>query len=218
MSTLHTHSLPEFELNTPKLIRSITAQYDEDGLIIYQAYKPQIAQYAVAHQAFGGPFKLGRMTWIKPNFLWMMHRAGWASKEDQERILAIKLSHEFFQLLLDRAVLSTYTERIHGSREGWKFALSNSEVRVQWDPAYNLFDQRQDYRAIQIGIKGGIARRYALEDPLSIEDITPFVRAQYQLLKDRRFDEIQLPVEQEYRVRGSVEVKLGMDGQQVEAV
>jgi len=26
---------------------------------------------------------MNRMTWIKPNFLWMMYRSGWASKKNQ---------------------------------------------------------------------------------------------------------------------------------------
>ncbi|MFM7854759.1 MAG: DUF4291 family protein [Flammeovirgaceae bacterium] len=26
---------------------------------------------------------LNRMTWMKPNFLWMMYRSGWATKHNQ---------------------------------------------------------------------------------------------------------------------------------------
>ncbi|MFT5999906.1 MAG: hypothetical protein ACI81P_002365 [Neolewinella sp.] len=41
----------------------------------------------MAHQQLGGPaFSYQRMSWIKPNFLWMMYRCGWAKKQDQERL------------------------------------------------------------------------------------------------------------------------------------
>ena len=61
-------SLDEFQEYLPKTEREITALYDEEGIYVYQAYNPQIARFAVEHQYFGGSFKLGRMTWIKPNF------------------------------------------------------------------------------------------------------------------------------------------------------
>ena len=31
------------------------------------------------------------MSWIKTSFLWMMHRSGWGTKENQERILQINI-------------------------------------------------------------------------------------------------------------------------------
>jgi hypothetical protein len=37
---------------------------------------PAFAEAAVAAQRFVNPFSLSRMTWIKPSFLWMMHRSG----------------------------------------------------------------------------------------------------------------------------------------------
>ena len=45
---------------------------------MYQAFKPEIGQYAVAHQRFTGcpDYNSTRMTWIKTNFLWMMFRCG----------------------------------------------------------------------------------------------------------------------------------------------
>ncbi|WP_458785448.1 DUF4291 family protein [Vallitalea sediminicola] len=33
-------------------------------------------------KSFGSSFKLNRMTWVKPSFLWMMYRSGWAKKPD----------------------------------------------------------------------------------------------------------------------------------------
>ena len=48
-----------------------------------------------------------RMTWIKPSFLWMMYRAGWGKKdENQKRILAIDISIEGFEWALEHSLLS----------------------------------------------------------------------------------------------------------------
>lgn len=59
----------------------ILAQYDENSIIVYQAYRHSIASFAVNQGYFGGGFKLDRMSWIKSNFLWMMYRSGWGTKQ-----------------------------------------------------------------------------------------------------------------------------------------
>ena len=66
----------------------ILAQYDLDSIVVYQAYRPSIGHFAAQNGYFGEDFKLSRMTWIKPNFLWMMYRSGWGIKEGQEVTLA----------------------------------------------------------------------------------------------------------------------------------
>ena len=48
------------------------------------------------------------MTWIKPSFLWMMHRSGWATKPGQERVLAIEITRAGFEWALSHAALSHY--------------------------------------------------------------------------------------------------------------
>ena len=55
-----------------------------------------------AHGAFGGDFSYARMSWIKTNFLWMMYRCGWATKEGQEVVLALWLRRDGFDELLTR--------------------------------------------------------------------------------------------------------------------
>ena len=90
----------------------ILAQQADETIIVYQAYSNAIAGYAVKNQKFGGDsFSFNRMTWIKPNFLWMMYRCGWAMKENQERVLAITISKNFFDEILSKAVYSSFKER-----------------------------------------------------------------------------------------------------------
>ena len=64
--------------------RHVLAQYDAETVVVYQAYRPSIGAFAATHGYFGGGFSPSRMSWIKPNFLWMMYRCGWATKEGQE--------------------------------------------------------------------------------------------------------------------------------------
>lgn len=64
--------------------RCLLAQFTDREVIVYQAYKPSLGTFAVEHNYFGGGFSFTRTSWIKPNFTWMMHRSGWASKRDQE--------------------------------------------------------------------------------------------------------------------------------------
>ncbi|MFM7200125.1 MAG: DUF4291 family protein, partial [Myxococcota bacterium] len=63
--------------------RQIRAVYDDKTIRVYQAYSDAIADSALKHQTFvAPPFKMERMTWIKPSFLWMMYRAGWGYKDE----------------------------------------------------------------------------------------------------------------------------------------
>src|SRR5262245_23901732 len=94
----------------PTVGRHIMAHFDAETIVVYQAYRPAIGRFAAEHGYFGGEFSLGRMSWIKPNFLWMMYRCGWASKEGQEVVLAVRLKRSAFDALLSEAVHSTYVE------------------------------------------------------------------------------------------------------------
>jgi len=62
--------------------RKIRALFDASTIRVYQAYSDHIADSALARGTFvSPPFKIDRMTWIKPSFLWMMYRAGWGFKD-----------------------------------------------------------------------------------------------------------------------------------------
>jgi hypothetical protein len=92
----------------PKNGRHILAHYDDSTVILYQAYRPAIGHFAVEHGKFGGDFSFTRMSWVKPNFLWMMYRSGWGTKENQQVTLALRIRREFFDSVLAVAVPSTW--------------------------------------------------------------------------------------------------------------
>jgi hypothetical protein len=166
--------------------RHILAQYDDSTVVVYQAFRSTIADFAVEHQRFGGEFSLSRMSWIKPGFLWMMNRSGWATKEFQERILAIRLQSSFFEKLLERAVLSVFEPERYQSQDAWQRAVANSEVRLQWDPDHDPSGRPVARRALQLGLRGTALEQYADAAIISIEDITTFVKQQQALLNEPR--------------------------------
>ncbi|MBL8018675.1 MAG: DUF4291 domain-containing protein [Leptospirales bacterium] len=179
--------------------KHIVAQFDENSIVVYQAYNREIADYAVAHQTFGGSFSFNRMSWIKPNFLWMMFRAGWAEKENQEVILAITLRRHFFEMILSRAIHSTFLPEVYGTEARWRQLGGQSDVRMQWDPDHDPYGQPVHRKAIQLGLRGRTLHEYATEGILSIEDITSFVQANAKHVRARKLDQLIVPRESVYR-------------------
>jgi hypothetical protein len=158
--------------------RHILAQFDAESVVVYQAFSPAIGHFAARHGYFGCGFSLSRMSWIKPNFLWMMYRCGWASKEGQEIVLAVRLKRSAFDEILRRAVHSTYVPEVYGSEEAWKQVVAGSDVRLQWDPDHDPAGRPVERRAIQLGLRGKDLARYAKDWLLEIRDISEFVRDQ----------------------------------------
>ena len=113
---LHTESYQEQQARWPRAGRHILAQYDADSIVVYQAYTPSIGRFAATHGRFGGDFSYNRMSWIKPNFLWMMYRSGWGTKPSQEITLAVRIRRDAFDLMLGQAVHSSFVPAIHPDR------------------------------------------------------------------------------------------------------
>ena len=150
----------------------IRAVYDEQTIRVYQAYSDEIADAALSHGTFTSPpFKMERMTWIKPSFLWMMYRAGWGYKDaGQRRILAIDIRREGFEWALEHSCPSYPDPSMN--TEDWTKLKAESPVRIQWDPERDLHLQPLSYRAIQVGIRDRAVRRYVDEWITQITDIT----------------------------------------------
>lgn len=181
----------------PKNGKQIIGQIDGENIIVYQAFNSGIADYAVKHQEFGGPhYSFTRMSWIKPGFLWMMYRAGWASKEHQQKILAITLPLEHFKTILNDATISSYDAEIYSTPEAWQSELEHTEVRLQWDPDHDPNGNKQDRKAIQIGMKGTILKKFCTEWIVKIEDMTAFVKSEYEKVKAGRLNELDVPYEE----------------------
>ncbi len=200
----------DYESRIPKNGTNIIAYQTDEHIVLYQAYKNSIAKYAVENQKLGGTsFSYDRMSWLKPNYLWMMYRSGWATKENQERILAIRILKSDWESILKKAVLSNFNESLYSSHEEWKSELNQSEVRIQWDPDHDPYGNKLDRRAIQIGIKGETLKLFGQEMIQSIEDITPFVIKQKLYVDLNDLENLELPREEIYNLSNE-NIKIGI--------
>ena len=177
--------------------RQIRAVYDAATIRVYQAYSDTIADAALAQGTFvSPPFKMERMTWIKPSFLWMMYRAGWGLKDGaQKRILAIDITREGFEWALARGCLSHADESI--GKEEWEAKKKASPVRLQWDPERDLLLRPLEHRAIQIGLSKEAVRLYVNEWICGISEVTLLAHEIRALIQEGRLDEAKakLPIE-----------------------
>ena len=183
---LLTESYLNQTMRWPNTGRHILAQFDDDTVVVYQAYRPAIGHFAAEHGYFGGEFSLNRMSWIKPNFLWMMYRSEWGTKPGQEVILAIWLKRSAFDEILASVVHSNFVSEVYGSEKQWKQAVKNSSVPLQWDPDHHPSGAKLERRAIQLGLRGSFLASYAREWIVNIEDISQFVRQQHEYKGDDR--------------------------------
>jgi hypothetical protein len=145
---------------------------------------------------FGGEFRYNRMSWCKPNFLWMMYRSGWGTKAGQEITLAVRLTRPAFDTFLAQAVLSSYNHELYPTSAAWSAAVKSSDVRLQWDPDHAPSGEAIERRALQIGLRGNALREYGREAILQIQDISDFV-AEQRL--NRGTPDLLIPREKVYR-------------------
>ncbi|MEU7643894.1 DUF4291 domain-containing protein [Streptomyces huasconensis] len=162
----------------------IRALHTDSTITVYQAYAPGLGVPAARSGRFPAAWKRDRMTWIKPSFLWMMYRCGWATKPDQETVLAVEITREGFDWALRNACLSHYVRGVHPDQAAWKEALRRSPARVQWDPERDLRLRPLPHRSLQLGLSGEASRRYADEWTVSITDVTALAHEVHAHVRD----------------------------------
>jgi hypothetical protein len=178
----------------PAVGRHLLATFDDDSIVVYQAYRPAIAAWAVARGQLGGPdFSFTRMSWVKPNFLWMMHRSSWATAKDQERVLALRVERAAFSGWLSASVPSSCPAGMdHGA---WRAALATTEVVVQWDPDHDPMGRALARRAVQVGLRGGALRALATTALREVQDITDRVVVERGHRSPPDHPQLQVPAE-----------------------
>lgn len=138
------------------------------------------------------------MTWIKPNFLWMMYRSGWGSKEGQELTLALLLRREFFDALFAQAVPSSWDRDQFATKEEWSHAVSSSSVRLQWDPDHHPSGPKLERRAIQLSLRGAALEAFGRRELIEVLDVSEFVAEQRERLSSRGVSVLVTPRERVY--------------------
>ncbi|MER8068832.1 DUF4291 domain-containing protein [Streptomyces sp. NPDC094034] len=194
--------------------RRVRAVYEESSITVYQAYPQEIAQRAVKAGTFVAPFKKERMTWIKPSFLWMMYRSGWATKPNQEHVLAVEITRAGFEWALDRSSLSHFDRRVHPDKDAWLTEIKRSPVRIQWDPDRSLSLDPLPRRAIQIGLSGEAVELYMNDWIIGIEDVTDLARSIHHDIHNGNVSEAtrRTPAERYYPLPERIRQRIGADG------
>jgi hypothetical protein len=185
-------------MSTPQ--RQVRGVYTSDTITVYQAYPAEIAEPALVAGRLVPPFKRSRMTWIKPSFLWMMYRSGWAEKLDQESVIAVEITRDGFEWALRHASLSHFDRRQHLDHATWARRLKSSPARVQWDPERSLLLQPLPYRSLQLGLQGEAVDRYLDAWTVTVTDVTPLARSIHNLIRtgEHRAAACLLSVERAY--------------------
>lgn len=178
--------------------KHIMAQTTDEYIIVYQAYKKSIGKYAAENQHFGGDFSFTRMSWIKPNFLWMMYRSGWGTKLGQETTLAIFLKKDYFFHIVENAFPSTNTTDL--AHALWKEKIAKTNVRLQWDPDHDPYGNKVERRAIQLGLRHEYLAPFKGEGIIRIEDISSFVAEQRKHIDSGNIEKLMTPKEQPIKV------------------
>ncbi|KAL2836322.1 hypothetical protein BJY01DRAFT_258741 [Aspergillus pseudoustus] len=197
------------------LYRQIRALHTPATITIYQAYPESIAVPAIEMQSFSKvpTFKMTRMTWIKPSFLWMAYRSGYGTKRGQERVLAIEISRAGFEWALKHAVLSHIPA---GASEdelsAWKERVEKSCVRVQWDPERDLLGRPLGYRSLQVGLRGEAVEKYVNDWIVGVRDVTALMHEVKALVDAGDFEGAGklLPVEEVYELCIEIQTGVGM--------
>ncbi|MGR7002048.1 DUF4291 domain-containing protein [Yinghuangia aomiensis] len=168
----------------------IRADHDARTIVVYQAYPAAVADAALAAGRFVSPFSFGRMTWIKPSYLWLMHRSNWARKPGQERILAIRITRTAWDHALTHGTLTTrHPEEV-----------ARADIHIQWDPERSLRGAALNHYSIQVGIGRTLIRAYADDWTTGITDLTARTRTIADLLRTGRHTQARrlLPPERPY--------------------
>ncbi|KAI0561637.1 hypothetical protein FGB62_76g090 [Gracilaria domingensis] len=140
-----------------------------------------------------------------------MYRSGWASKEDQEVILAIRLWREYFDDLLAQSVSTAYSSTAeHATVAEWGKALKKSDVLIQWDPDHHIITGAPlPYRVVQLGIRREALEGFRGGGIASITDISQEARRlRKQLLSKPLTDPLscteETPLETQYRTSAAI--------------
>lgn len=195
----------------PTTGRHILACFDDETIWVYQAYSPAIGSFAIASGRFGGDFSYNRMSWIKPNFLWMMYRSNWGQSSGQEVVVAVRLRRKFFDSILEQAVPSSFKAGQFPSQEEWKSAVSQSEVRLQWDPDHLPNGGKEERRAIQLGLRGKMLESYGKGEIVEIVDMSEFVAAQRVNAVGEQIERLIIPLERTYLPSERAAAQIGLE-------
>ena len=208
-SAMHTVRFDVREETLPKFGRWFVGSANAKSIVVYQSLPREIAHPAIKSKRFAAPFNFKRLSWIKPSFLWTMHRTNWGQLDDC--ILAIHVDRAGLFALLSESVSAKHEPKQFPQKRKWDKLIGTKDALTQWDPEYDLQDCRMKRLAIQIGLRGDALITYATELIVEIDDLTDFVRQQRNRVKSERFDDVLVPHERVIEIDPTLQHWLGIE-------
>ena len=190
-------------------MRKVYADYDEEGVYVYQAFRPKIVQVAVEKGTFGKGFGLDRITWIKPSLAWTLQRSKYATKNRMTAIARIKLSHSAWLEILTNSIQTQFDECLYSDEDEWQSKLNKSDIIHQWDPERAHTGIKLNRAAIQIGLRGQAIRDYVDKWIIAVEDLTPLAHEIGKAAKNKQPLPVNIPEEKEYPLENKLQNLLG---------
>ena len=188
--------------------RVILAQYDDDSIVVYQAYRPAIGNFR--RQA------------------WLLRRPVQAVADvvDQAQLSvdgctgAVGLGSKVKKSCWPFASSVRRSTRFYGKLSTRPFDLRvTSHARrgkrrpprrtfgCSGDPDHAPDGAKLERRAIQLGLRGEVLAEYAREWIVDITDISEFVRAQRDNSVPTRYDQLAMPRERVYPVTDQATIR-----------
>lgn len=187
----------------------IFADYDDEGVFVYQAFKPKIVKVAVELGTFGKGFGLDRITWIKPSLCWVLRRTKYGTKNRMQAVARIKISHDAFKEILNQSIETHWNKTVFPQEENWRKTINKSDVIHQWDPERDIIGKRLNRQAIQIGIRGEVIKKYVSDYIIGVEDVSDLVHEIGKVKKSSSNNYPKIPEEKEYQVSDKLFINLG---------
>lgn len=191
----------------------VRANYQERTIVMYQAYNAKIADIALKSQRFETPFSFHRMTWLKPSFLWLMHRSQWGQKSNQQRILAVHITRVGWERALALGILTHPEPSVFPVASEWAAAFQNAPVHIQWDTERSIRGAGLNHFSIQVGISRHLIREYVDQWIVKIEDLTATVAKIRGFLKSGNVKDVKrlLPPERVYPIATEIGKRILID-------
>ncbi|MEZ4241165.1 MAG: DUF4291 family protein [Myxococcota bacterium] len=108
----------------------------------------------------------------------LLARNGWGTRPGLERIVAVRILRSGFEALLRQAVHAAMEPEIYPSRAAWNLARRYANVCVAWHLDVDASGAELDHETLRIEIRDQALTRLAREWLVSVDDWTPWVRAQ----------------------------------------
>ncbi|CAD7975085.1 unnamed protein product [Amoebophrya sp. A25] len=171
-------------------IYSIYADYDEEGVWVYQSfYSHRKADFAVKNQTLIGcdGFNSTAIRWIMPGFALALRQSEYARKQDQERILKLKISHEALCAMLELCWVGSGGGGSSGHVDWqpesylWECTADTGKVgriprKIKGSSCASTCHKLTRRRSLHLRIAREVSRFYT-ESILRIEDVTHLAHA-----------------------------------------